>query len=54
MKELDVLRSSKPPKNEKEYIKIENKIKDYALKNKLDIDELDLALWSYKTGEIIK
>ena len=54
MKDLGVLDSNKPPKNEKEYYEIEEKMKEFAEKNGYDIDALDLALWSFKTGEIIK
>lgn len=54
MKDLEVLKSNKPPKNEKEYYKIENKIKEFAKKENYDIDELDLALWSFKTGKVMK
>jgi len=42
------------PKNKKEYRKIEQMMIDFAKCNDLDIDELDLLFWSYKTGEIIK
>jgi len=54
MKDLNVIKSNKPPKNDKEYMKIEKRIKEFAKKNNYDVDELDLALWSFKTGEIIK
>lgn len=54
MKDLEVLKSNKPPKNEKEYYKIENKIKKFADEEGYDIDELDLALWSFKTGKVMK
>lgn len=54
MNDLGVLKSNKPPRNEEEYLKIERKIKKFANENGYDVDELDLALWSYKTGEIIK
>ena len=54
MKELGVLKSNKPPRNEEEYLELERKIKRFAEKNNFDVDILDLAIWSYKTGEIIK
>jgi N-glycosylase/DNA lyase len=54
LKELNVIKSNTPPKKEEEYLKIENKIKEFAKQHKINIDELDLAIWSYKTGEIIK
>jgi len=52
MKEFGVLKSAKPPKNRKEYLKIENKVLDFAKKQKYDVDVLDLALWSYRSGHI--
>jgi N-glycosylase/DNA lyase len=54
LSEMNVLKSNKPPKNCVDYIKIENKLKAFAKKEGFDIDELDLAIWSMKTGEIIK
>lgn len=54
LKELDVIKNSTPPKNPDEYLKIEKKLKEFAEKEKINIDELDLAIWSLKTGEIIK
>ncbi|MCF8013661.1 hypothetical protein K9K83_04760 [Candidatus Woesearchaeota archaeon] len=54
MTELNVLKTNKPPKNKEEYYEIEQKIKKFANKEKYNIDELDLALWSYKTGKVIK
>lgn len=52
--ELGYIKSNKSPKNEEEYIKLEKKIIDFAKKHELDFDVLDLAFWSFKTGEIIK
>jgi N-glycosylase/DNA lyase len=54
LKDIDVIKSNAAPKNEKEYLKIEKKLKEFAKQHKIDIDELDLAIWSFKTGEIIK
>lgn len=54
MQELEVLKTNKPSKNDKEYYEIEQKIKKFAKKQKLNEDVLDLAMWSYKTGKIIK
>jgi N-glycosylase/DNA lyase len=42
------------PKNKNEYKEIEQKMKDFAVQNGFDFDELDLVFWSFKTGEIIK
>lgn len=52
MKEFGVLKSAKPPKNRKEYLKIEEKVLAFAKKQKYDVDVLDLALWSYRSGHI--
>ena len=53
MRELQVIKKEEP-KNEKKYKDIEQKIIRFANKNNLDVDILDLAAWSYKTGKIIK
>jgi N-glycosylase/DNA lyase len=52
--ELRLIRSPKPPTTRKRYIRIENKLKNLATLLKIDFDELDLLLWSEKTGEILK
>ncbi|MFT4282995.1 MAG: hypothetical protein ACMXX6_01070 [Candidatus Woesearchaeota archaeon] len=52
--EFGVLKSDKSPRNEKEYLDVEKKLVEYANKNLFCIDKLDLALWSFKTGKIIK
>jgi N-glycosylase/DNA lyase len=54
MHELSVFKKDEPPKNPKEYLKMEKQIKDYAKKIRMDVDELDLLLWSIKTGFIFK
>jgi N-glycosylase/DNA lyase len=45
-----------PPKicNKEDYIKIEKKMKGFAEKIGIDFDELDLLLWSRKTGKVLK
>ena len=40
--------------NEKNYIKIEEILRKIALKHKITLSTLDLILWYYKTGKIIK
>ncbi len=52
--ELKVVDDPKPPVNGKRYLEIEKKLKRYAKRNGFDIDEIDLLLWSEKTGEILK
>ncbi len=54
MRELKVIKKTDEPKSEKKYKDIEKKIIKFAKENNLDIDILDLAAWSYKTGKIIK
>jgi len=39
---------------DKNYCEIENKMKKFSKKIGICMDELDLTLWSYKTGEILK
>lgn len=40
--------------NEKMYIEIENKMKQYCKKNNIDFEQLDLYFWSKETGKIFK
>ncbi len=49
LKELKII-----TEKDKNYIEIEQKMKIFSKKIKIDMDELDLTLWSYKTGEILK
>ena len=46
--------SVRKPKSKREYCEIEKKMNDFATKIRINMDELDLLFWSYKTGEIIK
>ena len=52
--ELEVIEERKVPSNRATYLDIEKKFKNYAVENGFDIDELDLLLWSEKTGTILK
>ena len=52
--ELGVTESSRAPHSRSKYIEIENKFKRFTEKNGFDFDEMDLFLWSEKTGEILK
>ena len=54
MHELSVFENNQPPKNPREYLKMEKKVKEYAESIGMDVDELDLLLWSLKTGFIFK
>lgn len=54
LNELGVINEAKSPSNRKKYIEIECGYKEFAINNGFDIDELDLLLWSEKTGTILK
>jgi len=51
---LRVLKSNKRPKSKREYLEMENKMKQFADKIKIDMDELDLLFWSMRTGIVLK
>lgn len=52
--ELGITENSKVPSNRAKYLEIEEKYKEYAINNGFDMDELDLLIWSEKTGTILK
>lgn len=52
--ELKIIDDAKPPNTRAKYLTIEGKLKNLAKIVKVDFDELDLVLWSMKTGEILK
>lgn len=52
--ELGVLDSAKPPTTRARYLASESLMKDFAKQVGINFDELDLALWSMKTGKILK
>lgn len=52
--ELGVLESPKPPTTRARYLDIEEALRRFAAHLAIDFDELDLVLWSMKTGEILK
>lgn len=54
MAELGIIDDPTPPNTRTRYLNIENKLKELAKLSKIDFDELDLVLWSMKTGEILK
>src|SRR6266705_5151675 len=54
LNELGVVDSPKPPTTRKRYLETESSMRDFAGTVGIDFDELDLALWSMKTGEILK
>ncbi len=52
--ETGIIESPKPPGTRDRYIAIENRLKQFADDIGIPFDELDLLLWSEKTGEILK
>lgn len=52
--EFNVISSNNAPKSKKKYLEIESNMKDFASTLNINLDELDLLLWSRKTGEILK
>jgi len=54
MHEFGVLKTNDKPKNAKNYLEIEQKLIDFSKQIGIDIDELDLLLWSRKNGKILK
>lgn len=54
MAELGVIDDPKPPNTRSKYLTLEKRLKELARNLGIDFDELDLVLWSMKTGEILK
>lgn len=52
--EFGILNTNDKPKNPKEYLGIEQKFIDFSKQVGIDMDELDLFLWSRKNGRILK
>jgi N-glycosylase/DNA lyase len=52
--EVGVLESSRPPTTRKKYLEIEQQFLEFAKQIRINCDELDLVLWSMKTGEVLK
>lgn len=52
--ECGVLDSPDPPATKKKYLATEERMRKFAGELRIDFDELDLLLWSSKTGEILK
>jgi len=52
--ELKIIDDPKPPNTRSRYLIIEEKLKSLAETAHIDFDELDLVLWSMKTGIILK
>ena len=54
LKDLKVVDDPKPPGSRRRYLETEQKLKLFAKEIGIDFDELDLVLWSMKTGEVLK
>jgi N-glycosylase/DNA lyase len=52
--ELKIIDDPKPPNTRTKYLTIEDKLKNLTAMTGIDFDELDLVLWSMKTGVILK
>jgi N-glycosylase/DNA lyase len=52
--ELGVAGSPEPPATRTRYLALEDGMRRFAREARIDFDELDLVLWSMKTGEILK
>jgi len=52
--DLGILEASKPPATKKKYLEAEEKMKGFAEELGIEIEELDMLLWSMKTGHIPK
>lgn len=52
--ELKIIDDPKPPNNRSRYLMVEEKLKQLTEMTRIDFDELDLVLWSMKTGVILK
>jgi N-glycosylase/DNA lyase len=54
LRELGVIGAKLRPTPARRYKLIERRMRKFAQENGLDMDELDLVLWRYKTGKILK
>lgn len=54
LSELGVIDSPKPPTTRNRYLETEQRMKTFANQVGIDFDELDLALWSLRTGKVLK
>jgi N-glycosylase/DNA lyase len=52
--ECGVIDTADPPATKKKYLAIEENMRKFAIDIKINFDELDLLLWSNKTGEMLK
>ena len=52
--DLKVVETPKPPATRTRYLETEERLRSFAREVRIDFDELDLVLWSMKTGEVLK
>jgi thermostable 8-oxoguanine DNA glycosylase len=52
--DLGVVDSPRPPSTRSAYLEKEEQLRRFARQVRIDFDELDLVLWSMKTGEVLK
>ena len=52
--DLRVVETPKPPATRARYLETEQRLRSFARDIGIDFDELDLVLWSMKTGEVLK
>jgi N-glycosylase/DNA lyase len=52
--DLKVVDSPRPPTTRARYLDVEERLKRLACDVGIDFDEMDLVLWSMKTGEVLK
>ena len=52
--ELKIIDDPKPPNNRTRYLTVEAKLRELTGTVGIDFDELDLVLWSIKTGSVLK
>ncbi|MBA3805276.1 MAG: N-glycosylase/DNA lyase [Acidobacteria bacterium] len=52
--ELGLIESPQPPSTRARYLVAEERLRELARETAINFDELDLVLWSMKTGEILK
>ena len=52
--DLGVVDSPRPPASRSGYLEREEQLRRFARRVRINFDELDLVLWSMKTGEILK
>jgi len=54
LSEIGVIDSPKPPTSRSQYLNAETSMRNFSNQVGIDFDELDLALWSMRTGRILK